>query len=367
MEKQEEHYEDEIELMDILNVVWKRKWLIIIPTFIIVILAAVYSLILPKLWEVDAIIEPSKFLVRTEQGNFNEIYVADAKSLTGQINHKAYNQLIAAELNIDLQKFPKIEAQNLRDTKLIQVKIKSGDVNEAKSILISLFKHMKRDLDKKIDVEIKSIDTKVEVQENLIKQKNFNITDKKSEIIVLQIEKNKLQEEILSLKNKLKISKERAESLLQEMKSVKKRIDKIEEQQRAALSEKQNEMNTLSLLLYSNEVQHNLQYYNTLDESLTNEKLTQENLDLQTKGRKDDIKKLDTEIDKKKTKIDGINNDIENVKNQIKLFQEEKARIDYAKLIKAPTSSINAGFLSLFIFTMLAFFLDYIKKNKILR
>ena len=177
MEKQEEYYEDEFELMDYLNIVWKRKWLIIIPTFIIVILAAIYSLILPKVWEVDAIIEPSKFLVRTEGGEFNEIYVADAKQLSGQINHKAYDQLIAAELNIDLKEFPKIEAENLRDTKLIQVKTKSEDVNKGKAILISLFKHMKRDLDKKIDVEIKSIDTKIEVQENLIKQNNLNITE----------------------------------------------------------------------------------------------------------------------------------------------------------------------------------------------
>jgi LPS O-antigen subunit length determinant protein (WzzB/FepE family) len=33
----------EIELIDILNVIWKRKWLIIIPTLLLVIITAVIS------------------------------------------------------------------------------------------------------------------------------------------------------------------------------------------------------------------------------------------------------------------------------------------------------------------------------------
>jgi len=376
MEKQEEHYEDEIELMDVLNVFWKRKWLIIIPTLICLVLAAVFSLILPKVWGVDSIIEPSKFTTRTEGGQFQEVLVSDPKELASKINNNAYDSLIAAELNIDIRKFPEIKAQNLRDTNLVLISTKSQEIKQAESILLSLFKHMKRNLDKKIDVETKSIDTEIEASENLIKEKNLNIKDTKSEIKALRSEKSKFQQEISSFNNMLKISQERVNSIRLEMKDVKKRIDKIEEQQRAALSEKQNEMNTLSLLLYSNEVQHNLQYYNTLDESSSNEKISQENLNIQINGRKGDIRKRDTDIEKQKTKIDKINNEIADINSQIRLTQEKKGRIDYAKLLKAPTSSLDpvspkkrlivliAAFLSLFIFTMLAFFLEYIKKNK---
>jgi len=379
MEKPEEYYENEIELMDILNVVWKRKWLIIIPTFIIVILAAVYSLILPKVWGVDTIIAPSKITIHTEGGQFQEVFFSDPKQLASKINNNTYDSLVAAELNIDIREFPKIEAENLRDTNLVLVSTKSQEIKQAESMLLSLFTHMKRDLVKKIDVEIKSIDTEIEASENLIKQKNLSIKDTKSEIKALQSEKSKFQQEISSFNNMLKISQDRVNSIIQEMKDVKKRIDKIEEQQRAALSEKQNEMNTLSLLLYSNEVQHNLQYYNTLDESFSNEKISQENLNIQISGRKGDIRKLNTDIEKQKTKIDKINNEIEDINSQIRLTQEKKGRIDYAKLVKAPSPSLNpvspkkkqivliAGFLSLFLFTMLAFFLDYIKKHKSLR
>lgn len=48
--------------MEYFTVAWKRRWQIIIPTLVLVIIAAIWSFALPKIWEVDAIIIPSKFL-----------------------------------------------------------------------------------------------------------------------------------------------------------------------------------------------------------------------------------------------------------------------------------------------------------------
>ncbi len=42
-----EEYKDEIELMDYLNVIWKKKWLIILPTLFCVIIAGIISFRLP--------------------------------------------------------------------------------------------------------------------------------------------------------------------------------------------------------------------------------------------------------------------------------------------------------------------------------
>ncbi|MCP2597706.1 hypothetical protein NLC93_07545, partial [Candidatus Aminicenantes bacterium AC-335-G13] len=59
------------------------------------------------------------------------------------------------------------------------------------------------------------------------------------------------------------------------------------------------------------------------------------------------------------------------------LLNERKGRMDYAQLVKEPTSSINpvspkkklniliAGILGLMIFTILAFFIEYIEKQKV--
>lgn len=369
-------YENEIELMDYFNVLWKRKWHIIIPTLFLVIVAGVISFLLPQKWEVDTIIVPSKFIIQTEGGVFKEVVVIDPKQIESQINKATYNNIIAAELNIDIKIFPKLKAENLPNTNLIRVSIKEKDVEKAKLILNSLFNHLKEQLNKKIEVEIKGIDTQIITNEKKIKHNELTIKDKLSEIKINQIEKNKARQNILSSEKKFEISEDRINSIINEKKEVKKRIDELEIQQRKALAEKKEGIEAISLLLYSNEVQQNLIYYNTLDEKLSNEKIIQENLRLLIKEKNEDIKLLDTKIEKLKIEIDKINNDIEIIKNQIGYFKERKGRIDYAQLIKEPTSSLFpvfpnkklyvliAGIFGLTIFTILAFFLDYIKKYK---
>ncbi len=61
-------HEDKIELMNYLNVLWKRKWLIMIATFLFTAATAVVSLLIPPKWEVDVIFEPSKSIVINEKG-----------------------------------------------------------------------------------------------------------------------------------------------------------------------------------------------------------------------------------------------------------------------------------------------------------
>jgi len=371
-----EEYEDEIELMDYLNVIWKKKWLIILPTLFCVIIVGIISFRLPHIWEVDAVVQPSKFFVQNEQGTVSEVVVVNPKQIVGQINQASYDHLIAAELNLDIKAFPKLKAENLRDTNLVRVSVREKDTEKAKLILFSLFNHLKTDMDRKIDVEIKGIDTRIEAQENSIKQNELTIKDKLNEIKLKEIEKNMKSQEILSAVNKVKISEDRGKSILNELKTVKERISEIEKQQKNAFAEKKEGAEALGLLLYSNEIQNNLRYYNTLDEKLSSEKIIQENLDLQIKAGKEEIRKFDNQIEKVKTEIDKIKNTTENIKNEINLLNEKKGRIDYAQLIKEPTSSLGpvsprkklnvliAGILSLMIFTILAFFLEYIRKNK---
>jgi len=370
-----ERYE-EINLMEYLEVLWKRKWLIIVPTIVVSILIAIISFLMKPVWQVDAIIQPSKFLIQTEQGQFQEVYVVDPKQVAGQINQSSYNNLLASELNIDFNKFPDIKAENLRDTKLVRIWVRESDIEKGIKILNSLFRHLKADFDKKIDVEIKGIDTDIAKNENAIKKNELDIKDEWNEIKLLDIQKTKTREGISADTNKLKISEDRFQNITEEMKSVKKRIDEIEEQLKKALEEKRQGSDAVGLLLYSNEVQNNLRYYNTLEEKLSVEKITQESLRLSVKEKSEDIKQLDTQIEKLKNEIDKIKNTSENIKNQIGLLTERKLRIDYAQLIKEPTPSktpvapkkktnvLVVGFIGLIIFGLLAFFLEYIENHK---
>ncbi len=329
-------YEDEVNLMDYLNVIWKRKWLIIIPTFFCAIIAGVYSFLLPPVWEVNTLMQPSKYIIQTEGGTYKEILVADPKQIAGQINEASYNNIIAAELNLDIRKFPKLKAENLRDTKLVRISTKENDIEKAKLILHSLFNHLKKQLDSKVEIEAKGIDFKIKSKE---------------------IENLRIEEEINVNKNKLNIVKQRKKEIEKELRGTRKRIETLEKEQRLSLKkESRSESESLAMLLYSNEIQQSLRYYNTLNESLSSKKIEEENINLEIENKEERIKQLENEIDN---------------------LNEIKGRIDYTQLIKEPTSSLYpvapqkkrnvfiAGMMGLFVFTILAFFLEYLKKQRI--
>jgi len=368
--------EKEIVLMDYFNILWRRKWLVIISTLCCAIVAGVISFLLPQKWEIDTVIEPGKFLFQTEQGEFEEVVVASPKQIAGQINAASYNHLIAAEMKLELEKLHKLRAEDIRDTNLVRIFIVKKEVEMAKSILAYLFDHLKKDLDMKIDVEIKGVDTQISSNENFIKQKNLTIKGMMIEIKLNKIMKDKTAEVILSTKNKLKISESRVNDITEEMKLVKVRIDGIEKQQKKTLAQKKEESDAISLLLYSNEVQNNFRYYNTLDEKLSTEKITQENLKLLVKEKEGEIKQLDTQIEKILIDIDKIKNEIENINSQISLLNQRKARIDYTRLIKEPSSSLypvfprrklivlSAAILGLMISALVAFFIEYNKNRE---
>jgi capsular polysaccharide biosynthesis protein len=329
-----DEHKNEIELIDILNIIWKRKWLIIIPTLLFAIIAGVISFLLPPKWEVDAIILPSKFLVQTAQGQFDEVVVVDPQQIAGQINKATYNNIIAAELNIDIEKFPKLRAENLRDTKLVRISIKEKDVEKAKSILNSLFAHLKRQLDTKVDIEMKGIDSQIKSR---------------------KIKKPRIEKEIKAYKNKLNIVKQRKTEIEKEISNVRKRIEALEKEQRLDLKrENRSEAESLAMLLYSTTIQQSLTYINTLSELLSRKKNEEEDINIEIENKKERIKQLENEI---------VN------------LNERKGRMDYAQLIKEPTSSVNhispkktiiilvSSILGLMIFTMLAFFVDYLQKH----
>ncbi len=328
-------YEDEFVLMDYLNVIWKRKWIIIIPTLFLVIAVGIISFLLPKKWEIDAIIVPSKFLVQTEGGQFEEIVIVDPKQIARQINEATYDNLIATELNLDIRKFPKLKAENFRDTNLVRVSTKEKDVEKAKLILFSLFNHLKRQFDEKVDIEIKGIDSDIKSQE---------------------IEMLRIEGEIKRNKNKLDIVKQRKKDIEREMNDIRKRIEALDKEQRLSLKrENRSESESLAMLLYSNEIQQSLRYFNTLNELLSSKKIEEENINLEIENKEKIINQLEN-------KIDNLN--------------EKKGRIDYTQFIKEPTSSVFpaspkkklnvliAGILGLMAFTMLAFFLESLEKHK---
>ncbi len=314
-------YENETELMDYLKVIWKRKWFIVIPTFFCIVVALVISFSLPPKWEVDAIIQPSKFLKQTKKGKIKDVLLIDFKQIAGQIDGGFYNNLIASELNMDIRKLPKFKTENLKDTNLVRISIREEDVEKAKLFLNSLLKHLKEELDEKAKIELQGIKTKLN-------------SDKK--------ENSRIEQEIKAYyKNELNSIRQRKEYIEKEIGILMKRTEKLEKEERLSLKEKKGS---------------EFEYLTTLVELLKNTIKAEENIKLELKDKKNTSHKL---------------------KKRIHDLDERRKRIYYAQIIKEPNSPLSpaspqkltnvliAGILGLLIFGMLAFLLEYIEKQKL--
>ena len=81
-------YEDEIELMDYLKVLWKWKYLILIGTLVCVIGAAVVSLNMTKVYSVNTVVQPGMLKV-TDDGKTT--YIASVGDIKALVDTKAFN------------------------------------------------------------------------------------------------------------------------------------------------------------------------------------------------------------------------------------------------------------------------------------
>ena len=299
--------EKEIEFLDFINIIWKRKWLIILPTLFLVIAAAIISFLLPQIWEVDAIIVPSQILVELLDYSFEEFLFDELQQITKQINEGAFNKLIANELNIDPASLSKIKAENFEDTNLIHIAVRDKEVEKAKLTLLSLFKHLKKELDSKAETE-----------------------------------KTTTEEEIKSFQKNINAVKQRIEQINAEREEIRKRIASLENEKRLILKKNvRSDADNLSLLLYSSEIQENMRDYGALNFPL------------------DEIRIEEQEL----------NADLEERLRKIK-------RIKFTQFSKEPTSSLSpvspnkklnvlvTCFFCLILFTILAFFLESLEKQK---
>lgn len=325
----------ESELVDYLMVLWKRKWIIILGTILIMIGTGVVSFIITPAYEIDTIIQPGKFFVQNQSGNFEEVVVEDPQQIADKVMHKSYDATIAAILSLDEADFPTIKAQRIKNTLLTRIWVINHDIEQSKKILDSLITLLREDVDKKISIEINNI-------EYIIKS--------------FEIEKERRREEIGILKKKNIIIDKRKKDIIKEIESLKNRISELEKEQLKALKKgEKSEIESLAMLLYSNEIQQSLQYYDDLNEKLSEEKIKEEdnNTDIQIETA-----------------------EINNLDNKIANMRRIKGRIDYTKTVKEPTSSLDpvypkkglyilvACVVGLIVFTFFAFLLEYIKKSK---
>jgi len=362
MRQEEERELESIDLIEYAQIAWKHRWLIIASTVILAVLAGVVSLLLPKYWEVEAIILPATFVSRTGTGELREIAAASPVGLSSQINQRAYDSRVAAEMNIEIENFPKITADNLRNTNLVRVKVREQNPQQGRMILLALFNRIKTTLDKKINESSGDENYLVEQTKRRIHDLNINKQTLKSrkEAVIKGLEGER---------RLVDLAEHRVGEIEEEMKSVKRRIGELDDLQRKKTSENNAEAESLVLFLYSNEVEQNVRYIGTLEDRVNQAQVAVENYKLLIADKEQALHEADASLEL-------IESSLSNAENEIKMFEDRKNLSKYSELFKEPTPShrpvsprkkrivLIAGLLGFCLSLGIAVFAENLKKRK---
>ena len=331
---QDNYYpDDEIELIDLLRVLWKWKWMIILITFVCMVAAGVFSLMMPKIYKVSTAIEPG---IIGMNKNGSPIYLDSAGNIKAKIESGIYDSRILKNLNIDSRKIQiKFKVANPKSTDLIKI---SSEWEQDKivigtKILAQLVTELSHYYEKVIQAKTEVIDKEILFMLSDIQGKKNQIDFKQAALKNIKARENQLNRKLVTLND--------------DTKKIKQQRDKI-------LEGKTGEGSILPLL-YFTAVQQNMVNFNQLNNQLN--KLTSKENEIPA-----NVERLKQDINNINMKIDGLNIKKSYIKN-IKLIGKPEASTSPIK----PKKELNialAGVVGFMLAVFMAFFAEYIRKSK---
>ena len=214
------------------SIAWKRRWEIIIITLGAAALAAIVSFLLPKAWDVGAVIQTGR--------------VVEPKIIVGQITGGFYNALVGAELDIPSRDFPDIKAEIQRDPTLIRISFREKEIARGRNIVHALFKHLKSEVEKMSVVETDRAEAGLELARN--------------RLLDTEIDKDIINQRIDADRNKLKIAERRIAGLQAGLTAAKARADEADGlrwEEKIGAERMNIETLTSSIRIYEMELQKN--------------------------------------------------------------------------------------------------------------
>ena len=332
---QEEYYEDGIELIDILLVIWKWKYLIVVGTIVCGLIAAIISFNMRKIYSITMALSPG-ILSIGEQGN--RVYIDSPQNIKDLIDSGIFNNDILKHLKeIKMGNTPVRLAFKVTiplKSNMIKVEYKTDNIkqgiaiqNRLSKLLLENYSTLVKYFQNEYDIKLKLLNSELTYINSTIQSKKRNLDN--------------IQKRIDELTNESKLIKNKTAELIKER-------DKL-------LPENPKENNILSALIYNNTMQQNLQFSNDYQNDMSNYQQQKEN-ELQ-------------EIDKfENAKIIKLNKE--------KKLHTERDNIQNLQILQPPATNLSpispkprlniilsmfAGFL---FFIFLSFLLEYLSKYR---
>ncbi|RJP80691.1 MAG: hypothetical protein C4522_07340 [Desulfobacteraceae bacterium] len=327
--------EKNIELIDIIRVLWRWKVLIIVGTaFAILVMAYVNTLITPE-YLLNMVVRPGTLNI---SNNGQITYVDSAENIKAMIEAKTFNQeikdLIRAEKKFKVPDQIKLSVALPPGTASLDISYITSDIdrgvfilNQLGTLLEAKFIPIADYYRKEIERDIENIKLEIQRQEPIIQNVHYEI----------------------------KMIDNRVHELQDDIKRVHSNTERLIEARNKILSSKQTGVDSISVLLATNSIQGNISIANNFKNELQNNMLTRDKLSLEIKNIQSTIKLMEENIKKLSFKKDIIGS---------------------IRILKAPSSPIQvepdkkrnlkiAFVAGLTFMILLSFFIEYLMHHKI--
>ena len=332
---QRDYQEDEIELIDLLRVIWKWKYLIIGGTLVCAIAAMIISSIMPKIYRIETLIRPGILSFSEAGKNLNIDTPDNIKALieAGALDLRILDNL-AKSYGANIPNMLKFKVTLPKGSDTLKINYETSQIEQGTEILDFLGKFL------------------IEEYSNFVE--NFqNKIDRDLNIAKAEIQKSS------SIKHSNEININIIEKRIHELEigivDVNENITYLNKERNKLLLEGKNESNILSTILYSNTIQQNLQFVSGYKSQIQDLKNQKEN-ELQN------ISELENKIQIQIAEINNLEFKKNNIQN-IRIIQKPYS----SKFPVRPKKMLNvilAVFVGIFAMIFLAFLLEYISKNR---
>jgi len=338
LETQNNQSTDEIDLIDIIGVLWKRKKLIIIGTISCVLfVAAINFFLLPKIYRTDMVVQPG-ILKISQNGSEKNIFIDSAVNMKAIILAGSFNnriiQVLKATSGENIPDDIQYQISIPKNSNILKISYESDIAGQGEIVLTALRDLLVKEYEKFVIYHKSLYDFELELKKNEIK---------------------KMEADKVTYVNMIKNLEKRIKQLRDEIKEVNKSTRILRENRDRFLSKAIDENNVLSSMLYSNSIQNNLALSNNYKEQ------------------------LNTYISKKEAvllNIKKIENDISDADQKIKHLVFQKDSIQNIQVVQPPTCErkpvkprktiniIMSAVIGFFLMLIVVLVVEYLSKNR---
>ena len=368
------YYEDEIDLAELVGVLWRRRWFMLGVIIFFVGLAVAYCFITTPRYEIVAQLRPG---ITGFDGQGNPAWDWTPKDIESWFAKKSYLGTVTGQSGKQTS-IPTIRASSNRQAKVVTVSLYWPDSAQGKQILGSI-------IDVLASTGSEGIQQRLAVSRRQIEEE---IHETESELEHIPIERGRLDDQIVREKNKIQVINTELETIKKDKAQTEEvigrhrgQIDTIN-QNNAKLMQLRQQMVTgesdkFALLMYSNIIQQNITYVTGLEQRIANLEKELNSYQVKEAEKSDEIRSAQIKIKDLQVKQDQELSIKE--KDLQKKMLTIKAKLDAllpVEVVKSPFSSSKpvkpaktkivaiAFVLSCFLAVVMAFLREFWIKNR---